>query len=92
MITAQGEEDVFQDYVPAEFSKYDDFESKGEKDFDQNFQTLTKTSARVSLFCKNLFTQHPYKYVSVHDSTFSNIGSSSSSSPFFFLFFSNHTA
>ena len=46
---AQGEEDVFQDYEPAEFSKYDDFDKKGEgRDFEQNTQTLTKTSARVS--------------------------------------------
>ncbi len=38
---------MFQGYEPAEFSKYDDFEKPGDRDFDQNFQTLTKTSARV---------------------------------------------
>ena len=44
------EEDVFKDYEPEQFSKYDDYQKKSGEEFEQGYATLGHTpSARVSM-------------------------------------------
>ena len=48
------DEDVFKDYEVEQFSKYDDYQKKGEEELEQGYATLGHTpSARVSAIYYN---------------------------------------
>ena len=48
------DEDVFKDYEPEQFAKYDDYQKNSKEEFEQGYATLSHTpSARVSMLVLN---------------------------------------